>query len=250
MMEETMSLTNAERQQRFRDRRKAMQPTVSEIANSIRKLNTRIVEDVVNIGRALAKAKEQLQHGEWLRWLGHEFAWTDRTAHRYMRLAELANSTRLSDMARLPLSGLYQLAAPSTPDEVRDTIIDRAAAGEQITAATIAATVEAKSKSSSKSKSKSKLSSKSMSESTLELTLTTTDDRESARQYAEQLKAQRDAEPWEKMTPRERCLDRIRYFIAMYVEEAHGEDRARMFADLHDLLDRIESELVAEETAS
>jgi hypothetical protein len=33
--------------------------TVSKLANRIRKLNTRIVEDVISIGKALAKAKAQ-----------------------------------------------------------------------------------------------------------------------------------------------------------------------------------------------
>jgi hypothetical protein len=110
--------------------------TVSEIANRIRRRNTRIVEDVISNGNDLSKAKAQLDHGEWLRWLDREFDWTDRTAQSYMRLAEMAKTKSISDFARLPLSGLYLLAAPSTPETVRDEIINDTA-GQQITVAYI-----------------------------------------------------------------------------------------------------------------
>jgi hypothetical protein len=39
---------------------------------------------------------------------------------------------RKESRARVPISGLYALAAPSTPDEVRHAMIDRAANGEAL----------------------------------------------------------------------------------------------------------------------
>ncbi|HWX32260.1 MAG TPA: DUF3102 domain-containing protein [Steroidobacteraceae bacterium] len=75
--------------------------TVSKLANGIRKLNTRIVEDVISIGKALAKAKAKLSHGEWLPWIEHELDWNERTAQSYMRLADMAKTKRVSCLARL-----------------------------------------------------------------------------------------------------------------------------------------------------
>jgi hypothetical protein len=75
--------------------------TVSKLANRIRKLNTRIVEDVISIGRPSPRPKHKLSHGEWLPWLEHELDWTERTAQSYMRLADMAETKRVSDLARL-----------------------------------------------------------------------------------------------------------------------------------------------------
>jgi hypothetical protein len=45
-------------------------------------------------------------------------------------------SDKLSDLS-LPISGLYLLAAPSTPEETRNAIIERAGAGEALSVAEI-----------------------------------------------------------------------------------------------------------------
>src|SRR5262249_172303 len=70
-------------------------------------------------------------HGNWLPWLNREFGWTDDTALNFMRVYELSKSRNFRDLS-LPLSALYLLAAPSTPQEARDEIIERAQAGETI----------------------------------------------------------------------------------------------------------------------
>ena len=54
---------------------------------------------------------------------------------------ELAESKNFLDLG-LPISGLYLLAAPSTPDEARDEIIiQRAAGGEKVATAQVKATI-------------------------------------------------------------------------------------------------------------
>ncbi|UGB28689.1 DUF3102 domain-containing protein (plasmid) [Methylorubrum sp. B1-46] len=66
--------------------------------------------------------KELLGHGNFLPWIKDEFGMSDRTALNFMRVAERFKSEIVSD---LPPTVLYALAAPSTPDEVKDEIIDR-----------------------------------------------------------------------------------------------------------------------------
>lgn len=41
---------------------------------------------ILEIGRRLAEAKEQLSHGEWLPWLEEKVAFSERTAQQYIRL--------------------------------------------------------------------------------------------------------------------------------------------------------------------
>jgi hypothetical protein len=52
----------------------------------------------------------------WLPWLDREFGWDERTALNFMRVHQLVGKNeKFSDLS-LPVSGLYLLAAPSTPE--------------------------------------------------------------------------------------------------------------------------------------
>jgi hypothetical protein len=116
---------------------------LAEHAAVIRALSKRVVGDVVEIGRRLAKCKEIAGHGGWLPWLKREFGWDERTAQRFLNVAELsAKSDKLSDL-NLPVSGLYLLAAPSTPEETRAAVIERAEKGEKLTLADVKSAVDA-----------------------------------------------------------------------------------------------------------
>jgi len=90
-----------------------------------------VVGDVVEIGRRLTECKEIAGHGNWLPWLDREFGWSVSTAERFISVhenvgAKIANLTNLS----IGVSSLYLLAAPSTPEEARADVIERAEAGE------------------------------------------------------------------------------------------------------------------------
>ena len=108
-------------------------------ANVIRALGKRAIGDVIEIGRRLAESKEIVGHGNWLSWLDREFGWGEITALNFMRVhAMVGKSSKFEDL-NLPVSSLYLLAAPSTPEEVRDEVANRAAAGEKITVAHVQA---------------------------------------------------------------------------------------------------------------
>lgn len=104
---------------------------LAEHAAVIRALGKRVVSDIIEIGRRLTVAKKIAGHGNWLPWLDREFGWGDDTAINFMRIAELAKSRNIRDLT-LPVSGLYLLAAPSTPEEAQQDIIARAEAGEHL----------------------------------------------------------------------------------------------------------------------
>jgi hypothetical protein len=76
-------------------------------------------------------------HGNWLLWLDREFGWSDVTVGKYMHVAELAGKFELSSDLELSLSSHYVLAAPSTPEQARAEVIERAEAGEHFTHAQV-----------------------------------------------------------------------------------------------------------------
>ena len=54
---------------------------------------------ILEIGRRLLEAKEQLQHGEWLPWLKEKVDFSEASAQRFMRLAkEYPNPSALTDL--------------------------------------------------------------------------------------------------------------------------------------------------------
>jgi hypothetical protein len=106
-------------------------------ADAIRTIGRRIIADVIEIGKRLVEAKGLVGHGGWLPWLNREFGWSDKTAENFMNVHRLTKFEKFSNLADLTIdaSALYLLAAPSTPDEARDAVIERAKAGETITVA-------------------------------------------------------------------------------------------------------------------
>jgi hypothetical protein len=121
--------------------------TLAEHAAAIHTLRSHIVSDVAEIGGRLTEAKRIVGHGNWLPWLDREFGWTDDTARNFMRLHEfvegLSNSETVRDLVlTLPVSSVYLLAAPSTPKEAVDEIIERVEAGEPVSVAKVKRVVD------------------------------------------------------------------------------------------------------------
>src|SRR5262245_14739099 len=106
---------------------------LAEHAEAIRALGRQTVEHVIQIGERLTNCKRICGHGNWLPWLDREFGWSDKTAERFMSVHALAGKFDNLSNLNLPLSGLYRLAAPSTPPDAPEKIIERAKAGEQVT---------------------------------------------------------------------------------------------------------------------
>jgi hypothetical protein len=121
---------------------------LAEHADKIRRLGKRIASDIVEIGARLIVAKKLAGHGHWLAWLDRELGWEEKTAERYMRVHQLvaSRSDKLPDLLSVPVSGLYLLAAPSTPEAAREAIAEQVQAGEAVTVASVKDTIaEAKS---------------------------------------------------------------------------------------------------------
>jgi hypothetical protein len=102
-------------------------------AKAIRVRGKRVVDDIIEVGRRLSECKVIAGHGNWLAWLDREFGWDDRTAERFMGVYRLSGKSDNLSNLDIPVSAMYLLAAPSTPEKAREKIIERAEAGEKIT---------------------------------------------------------------------------------------------------------------------
>jgi hypothetical protein len=108
-------------------------PILDEHAATIRKLGKRVTEEIIEIGRLLTESKEILGHGNWLPWIEREFKWSDKTAERFINVYGLSSKFDNLSNLEVPITGLYLLAAPSTPEGARVEVIERAERGETVT---------------------------------------------------------------------------------------------------------------------
>jgi hypothetical protein len=111
-------------------------------AEAIKLLVRRVRSNIIEIGHHLTKAQELAGRGNWLRWLDQEFNWSEQTARNYMRVYEMASIHNSVVDLDLPMRSLYLLAQPSTPEAVRQDVIERAANGEDLSHAEVKAAVD------------------------------------------------------------------------------------------------------------
>lgn len=88
-------------------------------AESIRARMKRTAEDIIAIGQDLIEVKAELEHGQFKSWLQSEFEMSYPTAIRFMQVGERFKNINL---IHLPVSALYELAAPSTPDAIIEQV--------------------------------------------------------------------------------------------------------------------------------
>jgi hypothetical protein len=89
---------------------------------------TRTTQDIIATGCELAKAKEHLDHGQFIAWVESEIGIDRRTAQRYMAAAQFAEGKN-DTVSLLPPSTVHRLASKSAPVEVVNQVVAKAAAG-------------------------------------------------------------------------------------------------------------------------
>jgi hypothetical protein len=72
------------------------------------------LEHALAVGNALIRAKEQIQHGEWLPWL-KSFDLSPDTAERYMKLARHRDELNSARVRNLSLSAALKLVTKPQP---------------------------------------------------------------------------------------------------------------------------------------
>jgi hypothetical protein len=115
-------------------------PVLAKYAAEIRRLGKRVKEDIIAIGRYLDQAQKHAGRGAWLTWIEAEFGWSDQTAYRFIHLYQAQQDPGFHKLwsSDLPVSALYQLAAPNTPTEARQQVAERIEAGETLSCTAVA----------------------------------------------------------------------------------------------------------------
>lgn len=81
----------------------------------------RTAEEVIAIGQDLLAVKERLAHGQFMAWVDTEFGMNHQAAMRFMQVARRFGGHN-QQFVDFPVSVLYELAAPSTPDDVIEQV--------------------------------------------------------------------------------------------------------------------------------
>lgn len=102
-------------------------------AEDIRTNLKRSAEGVIEVGRSLADVRERIGSDKFQDWLSAEFEMSRSWAYRAIALAERFANPKLG----LGLSVLYELAAPSTDEDVVQAVTERAEAGESVSVAEV-----------------------------------------------------------------------------------------------------------------
>lgn len=110
------------------DKRSMLRTATTEIRDRI----GRAAQNIVEIGTRLAAVKASVPHGTFRDWIDNELKMPRTSAWRMMNVAASFKSSNLEHLTIEP-SALYLLASPSTPDELREEIVEQAKAGKTIT---------------------------------------------------------------------------------------------------------------------
>lgn len=98
---------------------------VEQKANETHGLLKKTAESVLLIGQNLRSVKERLPHGQFLPWIEAEFGMSRWTAQHFMQVADKLED-KWGKFHHLPVSVLYELASPSTSNEM----VEQVAQGE------------------------------------------------------------------------------------------------------------------------
>ena len=88
------------------------------------------VERVIDAGNTLRWAKEALPHGEYLPWVRRACGLKERYAQQLVQAAEWSNAQHVAGLDQITdTATLFLLSADATPDDVREWVMARWAAG-------------------------------------------------------------------------------------------------------------------------
>lgn len=84
-------------------------------------LKGQTAQNIIEIGKRLIEAKNQVPHGQWLDWLDKKVSFSQQTANNFMRTAEeFPNYQSISNLGQTKIFALL-----NAPKEIRDELINK-----------------------------------------------------------------------------------------------------------------------------
>ncbi len=106
---------------------------IEQRTEEIKERLKRSAQDIWEIGQKIFEVRSQLEYGNFDSWLKAEFGWSRRTAYNFIKVYEAFPERATVAQLSIAASALYQLSSPSTPQKIRNELIERAKQGEKIT---------------------------------------------------------------------------------------------------------------------
>jgi hypothetical protein len=106
---------------------------VLQRTGEIRERLAQSAQSIWEIGQRLVDVRSQLKYGQFNAWLKAEFGWSNRTAYSFINVYETFRDRANLAEVNIATSALYLLAAPSTPSDVREQVIEQAKSGQRVT---------------------------------------------------------------------------------------------------------------------
>ena len=109
-----------------------VEPQVANyLKGEAKRIRHQYATSIVQIGKALIRAKHYLRHGQFIHWVDQQAGIQPRTAQAYMRVAQwVANKN--AKVVNLPPTMLYILSARSTPTDYVLNIMKKIDAGQDL----------------------------------------------------------------------------------------------------------------------
>lgn len=99
--------------------------SIDTLTTEILMLKQQTAQNIIEIGKRLITVKESLPHGEWGKWLKEKVDFTDRTAQRFMKVAnEISNATALSDLPKSKVFALLDLPQEEREEFIQNNPVD------------------------------------------------------------------------------------------------------------------------------
>lgn len=107
---------------------------IQERTRKLKELWQRTAQDIWEIGQILAEVQSRLkQDRQFDAWLKAEFGLSRRTAYNFINVYKAFQEDAKFAQINIDPSALYLLASPSTPQQIRDEIIQQASTGAKVT---------------------------------------------------------------------------------------------------------------------
>lgn len=112
-----------------------IEKVVKQCADQIKSLMHQTIKTNIEIGHNLIKVKQELKHGQFVKWIKSEFSWGLTTAYKFIHVAENCEEVRKFSQYEnlIDTSTLYLIAAPSTPQKARQELLNLVKEGEKVT---------------------------------------------------------------------------------------------------------------------
>ena len=106
-------------------------PTLLQLEEEIKTYLGKTAQNMIEVGKRLTQAKSLVQHGEWRNWLENNFTLDERTAQRFMQIAERF-SLKIVDVDAFKPSQLTEMLVLPDAEETKKFIEQKATEGTPV----------------------------------------------------------------------------------------------------------------------